>query len=460
MSLASKLAFQFERQVRFKGIGLFNARLVRVTDSGPSHLYGSVLGGSEYEIRLRHDDSKLLVSCDCPSDVDRGECKHLWAGVLEADRLGALRNALGERYLKVEDDFGFDDEYSGYNYDHVPRRRGQVVPVRPQIPPWREYLTAIRHGLEQKNTPAANWPRDFEVLYSIDLAGSRNSGTLMVELLSHTRKKNGDWASIKEFRITAAQTASLPDPADAEIIAALFGGQEYFSLQYYYAASTPTRKALPPVLARKLMPLMSATGRLRLRPSTGSMDLQPVTWDEGEAWRLWLEVRQDDRDQWKITGSLRRGEERMELAEPLLILEGVFLIARGSVARFDAANTFPWVAQLRNLKNIPFPDRARDTVLAGLLDCAVVPPMEVDEALRFQERRVEPRLGLRVMQRNESWGPESFQAQLLLDYGQGWVNDVSEGRGIWIPAERVYIPRNAEVEQEARNTLKDLGLKP
>src|SRR5262249_13953334 len=158
-------------------------------------------------------------------------------------------------------------------------------------------------------------------------------GTLMVELLSRARKKNGEWAAIKEFRITPAQTASLPDPADVELISAVFGGQEYFSFQYSYMASAPTRKALPPVLAVKLMPLISATGRLRLRPNPGSTDLKPLTWDAGEPWRLWLDVHQDDRDQWKITGSLRRGEERMDLTEPLLILEGGFLIARNSVAR-------------------------------------------------------------------------------------------------------------------------------
>src|SRR2546422_731756 len=109
MSLASKLAFQFDRRVQLKGVGLFNARLVRVSDSGPAHLYGEVMGGSAYEVRIRHDDSKLLVSCDCPYFVDHGECKHLWAAVLEADRLGALRNALSAQYLKLEDDFGFDD---------------------------------------------------------------------------------------------------------------------------------------------------------------------------------------------------------------------------------------------------------------------------------------------------------------------------------------------------------------
>ena len=371
MSLASKLAFQFERRVQFKGVGLYNARLVHVTDSGPAHLYGSVQGGQEYDIRIRHDDSKLLVSCDCPYFIDRGECKHLWAGILEADRLGALRNALSTGHLKVEDDFGIDDEYAGYDF-----LRPRGAPPRQQVAPWREYLSAIRQGLEQQKLPVANWPREFEVLYAIDMAVSRTAGALTVTLLSRARKKNGDWAAIKDFRVTASQTAALPDPADAEIVSMLFGGQEYYSFQSYYYASAVGDKRLPPVLAQKLIPLMSATGRLRLRPSPGSVDLQPLSWDEGEAWRLWLEVRQDDRDQWKITGTLRRGDERMDVSEPLLMLESGFLIARGKVARFDAGHTFPWISQLRNLKSIPFPDRDRDAVLANLLDSAAVPPME------------------------------------------------------------------------------------
>src|SRR5262249_3381465 len=85
-------------------------------------------------------------------------------------------------------------------------------------------------------------------------------------------------------------------------------------IQYSYVSSSPMRRALPPVLARKLMPLMSATGRLRLRLNPGSPDLKPLTWDEGEAWRLWLEVRQDDRDQWTIARGLPRGNHRLARA--------------------------------------------------------------------------------------------------------------------------------------------------
>ena len=61
MSLASKLAFQFDRRVQFKGVGLFNARLVRVSDSGPAHLYGEVMGGSAYDVRIRHDARRRLI---------------------------------------------------------------------------------------------------------------------------------------------------------------------------------------------------------------------------------------------------------------------------------------------------------------------------------------------------------------------------------------------------------------
>ena len=57
----------------------------------------------------------------------------------------------------------------------------------------------------------------------------------MLELYSRSRKKNGEWTVIKEFRIAPAQVSSLPDPVDAEALAAILGGQEYY--MYSYAAA-------------------------------------------------------------------------------------------------------------------------------------------------------------------------------------------------------------------------------
>src|SRR6266487_1097885 len=110
MSLASKLQFQFDRGVQFRGVRLFNSRLVTVRDSGPTHLAGRVMGGSLYNVTMRYDDGRLVVFCECPYFADNGECKHLWAAVLEADRLGALREAQSARYLKLEEVFGLGED--------------------------------------------------------------------------------------------------------------------------------------------------------------------------------------------------------------------------------------------------------------------------------------------------------------------------------------------------------------
>ena len=69
---------------------------------------------------------------------------------------------------------------------------------------------------------------------------------------------------------------------------------------------------------------------------------------------------------------------------------------------------------------------------------------------KFEERRVQPRLGLRVTQHRERWGEDYFQALLLLDYGRGWTEAGSAGRGIWLPEERVYVVRDTEAEDAAR----------
>ena len=454
MPLATKLAFQFERRLQFKGINLYHARAVRITDANQAHLFGEVQGSSPYSIRMAHESGRLLVYCACPYFAGFGRCKHLWAAVLEADRRGVLGEAAKGGALRLCRDMDPDDAREPAHWEiHVP-----ALPP-PQTPPWQEYLTDIRHSLDAKKLKTAAWPRELEILYVVEPGASKLAGAIVLELHSRSRKKNGEWTVNKEFRIAPAQVGSLPDPVDAEAIASILGGQEYYLYTYASSSGAAARKAVPHTLAQRLIPLVAATGRLYTRKMS-SMDLQPLAWDGGEPWKLWLDVRQDDRDQWKITGSLRRGEERMLLTEPSLIVEGGFLLAQGKIARLDDGGAFPWITRLTALKQIPFPDRERDSVMSKLLDLSVVPPLDVDEALKFEERRVQPRLGLRVTQHRETWGSDYFQALLLLDYGRGWMESGSAGRGLWIPEERVYLVRDAAFEGAAREKLQELGLRP
>jgi hypothetical protein len=458
MPLASRLAFQFDKRVQFKGLGLFDSRAVRVTDESPSHLQAVVTGSRPYDVQVTHQDGRLAVSCECPYFAEFGQCKHLWAAILEADRRSALADALKARYLTIQDLAREDDSAFEYKPQGWPRR--SAPPPPPRIPEWQEHLTTIQREMEHKRFPAAAWPREFEILYVIDLAVSKASGAIVVDLYSRSRKKNGEWSQLKGFKVTSAQAATLPDATDAEAISAMMEGQDYTPAYYYYSSSiSAARKIFHASLALRLLPAIAATGRLRLRTNAIATDLRPAQWDPGEPWRLWLEVRQKEGEQWNITGSLRRGEERMELSEPLLLLESGLMITPGRIARFDAAGAFPWVAQLRSLKRISFRDNERDTVLEKLLESPVVPPMELDEMLQFEKRRVQPSLGLRVTQQRTPLGEEHFQANLLFDYGNGWTEDTGTGSGLWLREERVYLVRDTAAENAARETLKSLGLK-
>ncbi|HXB73636.1 MAG TPA: DEAD/DEAH box helicase [Candidatus Acidoferrales bacterium] len=467
MPLSTRLGFQFDKRVQIKGAS-FSGKSIKVTDSGPSFVYAEVRDTQLYSVRLVYQDGKLLVSCGCPYYLDFGQCKHLWAVVLEADRRAVLQEALKARYLEIEDVLAEDDDLAAedpepepnydYSYDYR-RPRYPIVPPPPPIPAWQEYLGAIHRGLEQRKPQPANLGRDSETLFAIDVPSSRTTGAVVLEMLTRTRKKDGEWSVPKELRISAASASSLPDPVDAEVIATMFGGYDSWGYQYSATVSSALRKSLPYILALKLIPMISATGRLMIRPEAG-VALQPATWDEGEPWKLWLEVKQDDHDQWKISGSLRRGEERMELSEPMLLLEYGLLVTRGRVARLDHGGAFAWITQLRTVKTIPFPDRERDLALEMILKSPVLPPMELDPALNFEERQAPPRLGLRVTQKHPQWGADYYLAHLLLDYGRGWTDDKPGGRGAWIPEERVYYRRHPEAERVARETLATVGLKP
>src|SRR5260370_12922697 len=94
MPLASKLAFQFERRLQFKGVNLFHAHAVRITEANQEHLFGEVQGTSRYPIRMTHAGNRLLVFCACAYFADFGRCKHLRSAVREPDRRGVLEEAI------------------------------------------------------------------------------------------------------------------------------------------------------------------------------------------------------------------------------------------------------------------------------------------------------------------------------------------------------------------------------
>ena len=253
MPLASKLAFQFERRLQFKGLNLFHANAVRVTDANQSHLYGEVQGGNRYSVRMNYAEGVLSVHCGCIYFDENDRCKHLWAAILEADKRGVLRDALNAPNLRV-----VREELEPVPPAAEPAPSRSWYSGRPQrTAPWQEYLSDIEQMIALKQTRAAQGGRDYEILYAIDQGASKTANAIVIELFSRSRKKNGEWTVNKEFRVTPNQVSTLRDPLDADALAAILGGQEYY-LYSYGSASATTRKALPFALARKLIPGIAA----------------------------------------------------------------------------------------------------------------------------------------------------------------------------------------------------------
>src|SRR6266700_653335 len=201
MPLSTRLAFQFDKRVQIQGSNFYAGRTVKVTDSGPTFLFADVKDGKVFNVRLAFDGDKLLVSCGCRYYDDRGQCIHLWAAVLEADRRGALQDALKARFLEIADErLAVDDDDNEYEDRGI---RVRPAPP-PPIPAWQEYLGAIHRGLEQRKPPRANLLLDSETLFAIDVPSSKTAAAIVMELLTRSRKKSGEWAVPRELRISAA----------------------------------------------------------------------------------------------------------------------------------------------------------------------------------------------------------------------------------------------------------------
>lgn len=245
-------------------------------------------------------------------------------------------------------------------------------------------------------------PVDFEIQYVVESSASQSAGAIVLDIYFRSRKKNGEWTTLKDFRISAQQVASLPDPVDVEVLASLMGAQETY-MMYAPALGSQRRRALPAALAQRLVPLMAGTGRLLVR-GVGAVGIclrrSGMTAPRGSSG--WRSGRTTTINGASKAPAARRRAHGIGRAHPD-VRRGVPVRARpGSPP--GAAGIAPWMSQLREFKRIPFPDRERDTVMERLLASPVLPHLDLDEALRFEERSGSPRVGLRISQKREMWG--------------------------------------------------------
>ncbi|MGP0069319.1 MAG: SNF2-related protein [Isosphaeraceae bacterium] len=346
------------------------------------------------------------------------------------------------------------------------------------------------------------------LVYVLDVAATLAQNQVVIDLARRQRKTTGEWGPLRPWYYAPRAAHVKYDPEDRLILALLDEAQgnaaqsgyampaggvgvspgaelllgpmgmpegtngtgngsrsAYGSASARAAAERALRGTRRFVLRKDqagLVERLARTGRLRLRRTDGEEDPPTVRWDDGQPWRFALDIRSEaGGKRWAWRGSLRRGDGRMDLSEPLVILPGLLVLGVGRAARFDDLGVMPWIVRLRYEKEITFVEPQQDLMLGRILAETRVPPTELVETLNLEEINAKPRpsLTLRTPRQNWGLGSDKLIGELDFDY-DGAVIPAGRTTPLAVSTELgLVIRRDPKTESAADIKLFELGFR-
>jgi superfamily II DNA or RNA helicase len=356
-------------------------------------------------------------------------------------------------------------------------------------------------GSGAARTKAVNRNAKRLLVYVLDVAATLTQNQVVIDLARRQRKTTGEWGPLRPWYYAPHAAHVKYDPEDRLILAlldesqgaTLHGSHSSVSVgtgsvpntangigagtgprsgiahggpSSARAAADRSLRGMRRFILRKdqagLVERLARTGRLRLRRTDGEDDPPTVRWDDGQPWRFSLDIRAElGGKRWAWRGSLRRGEHRMDLSEPLVLLPGLLVLGVGRAARFDDLGVMPWIQRLRYEKEITFVEPQQDLMLGRILAETRVPPVELVESLRLEEINAKPRpsLTLRTPRQNWGLGSDKLIGELEFDY-DGAVIPAGRTTPLAVSTELgLVIRRDPKTESSADVKLFELGFR-
>jgi superfamily II DNA or RNA helicase len=338
-----------------------------------------------------------------------------------------------------------------------PSRSGTLSPKN-----WAQRLTALSRAMQGPGG-VQSWPRDEQILYVVDVAGTMQNFGLAVEVQARQRKQDGSWREPRAAKIQWSQIATLPDEADRRILALLMGAKDlhaFYGSPYTPYGQSPHTYRLSAIHQDTLLPMMCATGRCMLRLATPRRELCPLGWDDGPPWEPWLEARRAPHGGYLVSADLRRETERIALAAPAMLVAGGLVFTTDKIARLSDGGLFPWISVWRQSGDLSLPaDKAREW-LGEVLALPAVPRLGLPPELAYEESTGVPRPRLLVRAAKTHRGDERLGCHLSFDYDGAVVPAAQSGRGVFQPDRRRLILRDAAAERAHAARLSGLGIRP
>ena len=488
MRLSQILAPQVSTTVRSRGAAYHASGAVTRLVVTDGVIAATVVGGDAYGVLLDPTEGSLRASCTCPYFVDRFDiCKHVWATLLtaEARAIPLLPPGVAPKDLELEplpfededallDDAADDadaDDWEGEAWPgsgRTPNAAGASAST-PGPERWKHLLHSIAAAPGQAGLHARPRLTAQSLLYVIDIEASIAAGLLVVEVMARTRKANGEWAKPKPIRVTIADIRALPHGEDRRLLERLLGARPRYDLGGYGDVGELKRFTLEGVLVAEFLPALCAGDRGMARvpappdPSIAATPARPpsrshwawappppkpspplylpLQYDDAEPWRFTMTIQRDAADQgYVIAGALVRGDARMEVTDPLLVLGDGLLVTRSHVARLDDGGAFAWLTALRQ-GPVTVPATERLTLIdAMLVQAPPVVDAPVDLQVTIDSGTPRPSLRLRPSRHR----PDQLEARLLCDY---------DGMPV-VPGGPYAIVRNQDASRIVRRDLE------
>jgi superfamily II DNA or RNA helicase len=473
MTLAQVLEGQFRGDIRFRGAAYLKAERVSITRVTSEQVQAVVQDGVDYQTQLVRDGNELRMHCTCTQqDRPASPCKHLWATILAVDAGGLVSGSVRpghipafaseNRAAPALDDYWEQDPHRDVYTPPSGNRlsRTGLLPT-PLVTGWKSQLQKLSEEMHVEATSAPAASREREIFYEIDLAQGREKKQLVIQTSQRQRRSNGQWGKRKPLKLRPGQLDEVEHDDDRRIMTYLAGGAaertgwvgqqpELGTVVHRYMVSTS--------LAEVLLPLMCATGRCVILGEDAER-ARPLAWDEGPPWELSVEVVRDEQeDEWRLDGRLRREGESLALRDATLVLPGGLVFLRESVARFQDFGAPGWVELLRSEGPIRVPAEEGHELVDRLLDMPQLPRLDLPPELRLAEVSAAPVPHLTLhTPRGIRWQHERLPAEVSFEY-EGTVIKSASPQGAIVQRELGRcIPRDRMREEAAWNELTELG---
>jgi superfamily II DNA or RNA helicase len=448
---SDQLAQMFPRHIRERGEEYWARGLVKVTFGDAREVEATVQGTRPYTVEIEKVGGRLSMHCSCEAFAGGQRCKHLWAVLMAADQEG---------YLTTDIASGANTSAAAGSTRESRGPLGTPAPPPPEPPAWEKRL----HNLTRPDAdaPAARATRTIspsnEYLYVIEATSTRVQEALTVFIGERKPLKKGGWTKVQPLVYDEATALAAARAADREIIGWLASSRGAASPWQSGYDGDLVHYRLQGPLARHVVPMLCATGRLYLRRHPSNPDLVgPLSWDDGPAWELTIEVRPET-PSYVIDGALVRGAERRPLASTDLLIDGLAFID-SSVARAEIGGGAAWLAALGTADRLVVPKEEGPRLQLMLAEAPRPVRLELPPELRIDEVRVAPRVRLRIDTPRSDWGRSGHlrALELSFDYDGVIVAEPDRRTRLHDPQRGRLLVRDRDAERGAFDQLRALG---